>query len=229
MSLQNHYTSSTKLIDVILDNSNIIVVLERMGIPLGFGEVRIDEICKKHGMRPEFFLMLCDVYLDPNHIPDVTVLNEDDLPHILYYLQTSHDYYTKKQFPELQTKIETTVDVLQTQHKEILTHFYHEYQEEAFRHFAYEESVVFPYIKQMIATDDEGRKSYSINQFSENHTDIDSKLHDLKCIFIKYIPSTSYSWDLLHSIFHLEDDLLRHTLVEDKMLIPLVQRLEKKK
>lgn len=220
------YSVRTKLVDILLENSDLITVLERMGISLGFGEATVGQICRQYGLDEEFFLMLCQIYHNPKFAPDSNRLTHAALPQILRYLKASHNYYIQTLFPQLEAMFSQTVMQLSTEHQQILKHFYQEYQEEAIRHFDYEESHVFPYVEHLIACGGRCSNSFHIQQFSENHTDIDSKLHDLKCIFIKYIPSAPSSWNLLHTIFHLEDDLLRHTVVEDSVLTPLVLRLE---
>ena len=72
---------------------------------------------------------------------------------------------------------------------------------------------------------------YSIEQFEENHSNIDETLNDLKNIVMKYLPDTCDTVlrnEVLYRIFRLEEDLLKHTLVEDNILIPLVNKLEEK-
>ena len=53
---------------------------------------------------------------------------------------------------------------------------------------------------------------------------------DLKNIIIKYLPGTYTSnirMKVLNEIFKIENDLRKHTLVENRLLIPLVTKLEK--
>ena len=54
-------------------------------------------------------------------------------------------------------------------------------------------------------------------------------LHDLKNIVMKYLPDTCDTVqrnEVLYRIFRLEEDLAKHTIVEDTVLIPLVNRIE---
>ena len=70
---------------------------------------------------------------------------------------------------------------------------------------------------------------YSMEQFEENHSNIDEKLNDLKNIVMKYLPSvcdTVLRNSVLYHIFFLEDDLDRHTMIENNVLVPMVNRLE---
>ena len=73
--------------------------------------------------------------------------------------------------------------------------------------------------------------NYHINQFEENHTNIEEKLSDLKNIIIKYLPDSCASKeqnDVLFEIFLFEEEINTHTLIEDRILIPFVQEIEKK-
>ena len=110
----------------------------------------------------------------------------------------------------------------------IIASFFEEYKKEVIKHLEYEENSVFPYIKRLLT----GEKSniFGIQQFEKNHTNIEEKLGDLKNIIIKYLPNDCPSKDrnqLLYDIFLFEEDLNRHTLLEDKILIPCVENIEK--
>ena len=70
---------------------------------------------------------------------------------------------------------------------------------------------------------------YDIETSEKNHSNIDDKLSDLKNILIKYLPNigmVAEQTELLFQIFSLEDDLSRHTFIEDVVLIPLVRHME---
>lgn len=48
---------------------------------------------------------------------------------------------------------------------------------------------------------------------------------------MKYIPDTCdmvLRNEVLYGIFRLEEDLKKHTLIEDRVLIPMVNRMEEK-
>ena len=57
------------------------------------------------------------------------------------------------------------------------------------------------------------------------HTNICDKIDDIKSIIIKYLPescSTAERCDLLFDLFRMRDDLDKHTLIELKLLTPMV-------
>jgi hypothetical protein len=47
-----------KLADLVESNYELLVVLARMGIPLGFGEASVGEVCRQRGISAELFLMI---------------------------------------------------------------------------------------------------------------------------------------------------------------------------
>ena len=97
-------------------------------------------------------------------------------------------------------------------------------------HFRYEEEVVFPYIESLIKEHGCKGKRYNIGQFEHNHSNINEKLNDLKNIITKYLNeeySSPLSFELLADIYSVEKDLCKHSLIENRLLIPLVEKMEK--
>ena len=67
----------------------------------------------------------------------------------------------------------------------------------------------------------------SLSFLEEN---IDEKLEDLKNIVMKYLPAECDSEmriRVLMTIYYLQEDLKRHTYVENNILAPMVTRMEK--
>lgn len=111
----------------------------------------------------------------------------------------------------------------------ILNRFYDNYEAEVIHHFNYEETTIFPYIQHLAGQKTTDPYEFNIRQFEDNHTNIDEKLTDLKNIIIKYIPeecSNSIMFEVLYNICRIERDLKKHSIVENKLLIPLVCKLE---
>jgi regulator of cell morphogenesis and NO signaling len=73
-------------------------------------------------------------------------------------------------------------------------------------------------------------KEYHIGKFEESHSNVDEKLNDLRNILMKYLPSVCDSLlaiKVLSHLYKLEYDLKKHTSIENNILIPLVNKLEK--
>lgn len=218
-----------KLAELVDENYMLLPVIERLGIPLGFGEVSVGEACRKADIDPEFFLMLCNIHTVEGYVPDVRQLDGIDPLTLIDYLHSSHEYYSHKQIPRLKERLNSLVDSCPSAHGPLLNSFFDHYQNEVMNHFRYEDEVVFPYVRGIA----EGmrREGYSIEKFEENHESIDEKLADLKNIIMKYLPAgcdEMLRTEVLFDLFRLRDDIDKHTMMEDLILIPLVAGLERK-
>ena len=91
----------------------------------------------------------------------------------------------------------------------------------------YEENTVFSYVQQLIdgeVVDIEGG-----HLLSRHHSSIESKLKELKKLFIQYYPQQENNEKLnsvIISIYQAEEELSIHCLVEDNIFSPAVRRLE---
>ncbi len=222
------YSGKMKAADLIAADWSLLSIFERLDIKLGFGEATVAEICASYNLSTELFLMICNIYSFDNYCPKADTLKKEDLPHILSYLRASHKHYITNCFPRLHNNIHIMMEEYENTNRYVLNKFYDDYDSEIKKHFEYEEFSVFPYIDSLL--DGKCQDIYKISNFEDNHTNVEEKLNDLKNIIIKYLPGTYTSnirMEVLSEIFKIENDLHKHTLVENKILIPLVTKLEK--
>ena len=120
------------------------------------------------------------------------------------------------------------IDACGLKYGPMLGHFYDEYKQEVMRHIQYyEEEVVFPYIEALV--NGQNTDSYKINEFQHNHTNIQDTLDDMMNILLKYLPGDilpKERIEISYDIMELSDDLNRHSLIEEHILIPYVESLE---
>lgn len=224
------FTPRMKMADLIHANYRLLFVLPRFGISLGFGDKSIGEICRICGISETLFLLVCHVYTFDDFLPEPGELHTFTADDLTGYLHRSHEDYIGQQMPEIRRQVLALSGCCEAKNGRILERFFADYSREVVNHFDYEETVVFPYIHNLSA----GRRSdegYSIGQFEENHSNIEEKLGDLKNILIKYLPglpSEGPRRTLLLDLFLLEDDLNKHSLIEDRILVPLVELLEER-
>ena len=221
------FSESMKLADLVDVNYKLLNVLSRMGISLGFGENTISEMCERQGINKESFLLICNIYTYDDYVPSAELLKEADPITIVDYLHSSHAFYLSKEFALLEKNLKDMVEPCDQMQKKIVAKFFADYKAQVINHFAYEEKEVFPYVRAL----KEGRQqeSYSIEQFEENHSYIDETLVDLKNIVMKYLPETCDTIlrnEVLYRIYRLEEDLSKHTVIEDTVLIPMVNKME---
>ena len=94
-------------------------------------------------------------------------------------------------------------------------------------HFAHEEQDVFPHIRALM--EGERDTTYRIGEFIHTHSDIEGKLDDLLNIVFKYLPpqvDDDNVLDVVDDILRLSADLKKHTFIEEKIMVPLVQHIE---
>ena len=224
------YTNRMKLADLLASDMSLLSILQRLDIKLGFGEATIKEICDRYGISDRLFLMICNIYSFRSYQPQVEALDKNDIGNITTYLRASHRYYTGICFPNIHASIHKLVDSLDNVSRRLIDKFYDDYDNEVTNHFRYEEEVVFPYIEELFAKDSCKENPYSIGQFEHNHSNINEKLNDLKNIITKYLNeeySSPLCFELLNDIYSVEKDLRKHSLIENRLLIPLVEKMER--
>ena len=228
-----------KLADVIHHDYNLIPVINRFGIHLGFGDDTIEDLCTAKQINQEFFLTILNAYHDHQFFPKKHLQSfHADL--LIQYLNKSHQYYLEEKVPEIEEKIDQlkNSEDLDTETFLLLKNFFSEYKKELTNHINTEEETVYPYAIKLEAAIDSGNrpdsllqemKEYSINDYEKDHDNVEEKLYDLKNIIIKYLPSSQNDkqyFNLLKELFLLENDLNEHSRIEDLILVPKVEAME---
>ena len=223
------YTTRMKVADLLASDGSLLSILQRLDMKLGFGEATVAELCARYDISADLLLMICNIYSFSEFQPQIETLTSNDIKSITTYLRASHRYYTGVCFPAIHNNIHTLVRELDEVSRRLIDTFYDDYDNEVTNHFRYEEEVVFPYIESLTRNGGTIDDRYSISQFEHNHSNINEKLNDLKNIITKYL-SEEYSsplrFELLGDIYKIEKDLRKHSLIENKILIPLVEKLE---
>ena len=197
-------------------------VLTRMGIPFGFGEETVEEVCRRQDIDPETFLLICSVHASDGGRPSKERIRKADLKDVLKYLRRSHTYYMEVAMKELTDALVALTEPCGERHKSTIRKFFNEYKDELFKHLEYEEDIVFPQAEAAL------HHGHSVSDdYGENHSHVEEKLEDLKNLIMKYLPPVCGQQEIyraLTCIFTLQEDLARHILVEDGILVPIVNR-----
>ena len=223
------YSRRMKMADLLASDNALLSILQRLEIRLGFGEATVDEVCSRYGISTDLFLIICNIYSFRDYCPQVDSLTCKDIKSITTYLSASHRYYTGICFPSLHNNIHRMVKELDDVSRRLIDKFYDDYDNEVSNHFKYEEEVVFPYIEQLLSNSDCGGQEYNIAYFEHNHSNINEKLNDLSNIITKYISeeySSQLRYEIINEIHYIGNDLAKHSRIEDKLLVPLVEKFE---
>lgn len=221
------FTENTKMAELVISNPKLMLTLSRFGIDLGFGDQNVKEVCEKANVSPSFFLLICNLYSNPEFIPTKDDIKSVDANAILSYLSESHKYYLKERLPHIESHLKRIVEACPARFGNTINRFFNEYKDEVESHFKYEEEIVFPYIKSLC--NNALNPNFSIREFESNHSNIEDKLNDLMNILIKYLPANIFPKERIEislDIMEVTSDLNCHTLVEERVLVPFVEMME---
>lgn len=222
------FSKDSKFAELMTDDRRLLQLLPRFGIGLGFGDRSVDQVCRMNQVNADLFLLICEIYSDGSFRPGKHELQLIDMSDLLSYLKASHQYYLEERFPHIEEHLQRIINACGQKYGPMLSHFYSEYKQEVMRHIKYyEEEVVFPYIEALLSG--QRTDSYKIDEFEHNHTNIQDVLDDMMNILLKYLPGDilpKERIEISYDIMELSDDLNRHCLIEERILIPCVESLE---
>ncbi len=220
------FNERMKLADIIAANHNLILMLPRLGISLGFGDKSVQQICLQHNISPSFVLLIFNAYTFDNYTPNTNDLDHIDMSMLVPYLKASHSYYINQRLPHIARHLKHVADTIEPRYGHVLQQFLSDYQQQVHLHFEEEEQLVFPLLQRLQQgyTNSHGPSS----NFIESHTDIEDKLQDLTQIVYKYLPSTAMPEEhieLIFDILQLSADLEKHAMIEEKIMMPYISML----
>lgn len=228
-----------KLADVLHHDHNLIPVINRFGLALGFGDNTIEEICEQQQLDFDFLLTILNTFHDPRYFAN-RHLKSFPVGLLIKYLKETHKNYLSERIPYVAVLINQLINEAST-HKaayQLLKNFFEEYKKELTKHIEREENIVYPYVLKLEAALKKNKfpaalleqvNNYSIIDYEEEHENVEEKLFDLKNIIIKYLPPTTNQnlcFTILHELFILEKDLNEHARIEDTILVPKAEEME---
>ncbi len=222
------YTGTDKMCDLIAENYPMLLVLSRFNIALGFGDQSIAQVCTQNNVDVVTFLTIVNLLADRENTLEIDEKNLS-VEALIVYLQNSHDYFLNFRLPAIRKKLAEAIDSAHSDISFAVMNFFDQYAADVRKHMQYEEKKLFPYIHKLLEKNP--LTDYSIATFSKQHDDnIETNLSELKNILIKYYPANSSNElnGVLFDIFTCEQDLASHILIEDKLMVPLVEKMEQK-
>lgn len=233
------YTASS-IRELVASNQLYQLLSDKLDIRVPDYDKTFEQICSEKNMSPTFIQALIKTYDDSGLFP-YTEMQELSISELTDYLRRSHRFYLEKKLPEME---QTALQIAQrfSHSDELLSYlclFFVEYKKNMVDHIGMEESVLFPYITNLLMAEDlltdanalKGvLRSFSAKQFLEQHTDNESELQEVRKVISGYLPKGSIPFPFkifLNQLHSFEAELNRHAIIEDEILIPKVLELEK--
>jgi regulator of cell morphogenesis and NO signaling len=222
-----------KMAGLIFENPSLLMLLEHFKCDLVVHDFTVEQISRQYDVNPELFVFFCNLY---NGFAPAGIENfrKTDIAVIIFFLRNSHIYYKNDKYPEIKEYISQMQLINRVPEMKMVELFFNDYFNEVTEHLDYEDQVAFPEICVNLGLDDKIlnplAETFSVTTYRDHHTDIESKLSELKNLLLKHIPLNEdrvLRRKLLISLFELEFDLSLHSLIEETILIPLVKKYEK--
>lgn len=221
-------TPALRAEEVLLAAPSAFWVFERLGLPLLVADHTLADLAAQRGCRPHFVTFLLQLNLGRD-LAEIAPLQVEDVPFLLDYLLAGHEYYMQEANPDIAGQLGVILPEVDRPIRELLRDFFDRYMQEARAHFDYERDTVFPYVRSLWQARE--LRQYRMQDYKHHHSDIQIKLADLQNLFLRYLPplrNAGQARRLLYALGMLRNDLNIHTLLEDDVLVPLVEKMERK-
>ncbi len=223
------FSKNDKMVHLVQANHNLLPVIHRFGIRLGFGNKTVEELCFDYEVNSDFFLAIVNTFHNKNFFPKDQLLAFSPLL-LVDYLKKTHQYYVDYSLPRIEKLIHRLLMSTPKQNSEMqmIEKFYLAYKKKLLEHFDEEEQEVFPIVEKLVLHPDQvADKNFDAN-FEKEHEHVDFELDDLKNLILKYLVP---EYDelicnkLMEEIYHFERDIHDHSRMEDAILIPQMTQL----
>lgn len=228
---RNYILPGMKVSEIILENPSLLLLLEHFELNFPFHDKTIIDLCNENNISIDVFISFANLYNGFSPAGNFSFAKED-IHSIILYLKNSHNYYENEKYPEIKNYIEQLYKVNSLPEIKLIGKFFDEYFEEVKEHMAYENIVAFPYFYSLLGVGDSNKETtaFSVKDYRDHHSDIESKLNDLRELLLKHIPVKNdrvLRRKIITSLFEVEYDLNIHSTIEETILIPLISKLEK--
>ncbi|MEA5005564.1 MAG: hemerythrin domain-containing protein [Rikenellaceae bacterium] len=222
----------TKVLEMIEENHSLLLFLEHLEIDFSVGDKSVMVLCREYNVDLNLFLIIANMY--NGFYPDrEDVQRIRDISGVIRLLKNSHLFFKEDKYVEIKNSLETLKRLYDTEDIPLIEKFFDDYFNEVVEHLDYEDNIAFPYFLALLDSGSKLSESmFKVSVYKDNHSDIETKLTDLKNLLLKYIKlqgNLSVRRKFLISLYELESDLVIHSLIEELILLPLIARVEKER
>lgn len=216
------YKPSDSMRDILEDNNLLLFAVSRFGIPFGFGDASVGDVCRRNGVDCDTFLAVINLLGGREHAQ-----YRVSLPSLIAYLRNTHNHYLSAAVPALRQKLISAVHTEGSNDVSLLIiRMFDDYVAELRAHLTEENTRIFPYVISL--TEGNPCGDFRIRDYEADHTPVTEKLQDLKDIFIYHYPGGNPAElsSVLFDIVTLEKDLMSHFEIENHLLVPGAEAAE---
>lgn len=226
-----YVSPQVSMTELVSENPSILILLEHFETDCVVYDDTVHQFCGRHSISEQVFVLFANLYngIVPSGLPQFT---NNDIMAMIRFLANSHVYYKTQKYPEIEAYISQLSKYNKAPEIPLIQKFFDEYFSEVIEHLEYENTVAFPFFISLLNKQEPSSKvgAFSSQEYKEHHTDIECKLSDLKQLLLKHVPVQDdriLRRKILVSLFELEHDLHKHSLIEDVILTPVMYAIEK--
>lgn len=226
---KTYITKDKKMLNLINENYSLLLCLQHFDIDFAVDSKTVEQLCSENEIDLHTFIVIANLY--NGFYPSGTEIDKiRDISPVLVFLKNSHSFYIEDKYHDLKYYLEKFKTSHSSKDFQMIEKFFADYFEEVLEHFRYEDEIAFPYFYSLQSKNRVvDKKSFSAKEYRNHHTDIETKLTDLKNLFLQHIKIKSdlnIKRKFLNTLFGLEFDLKIHSIIEEKVLIPLIEKIE---
>lgn len=156
------------------------------------------------------------------------------------YLVQKHHHYAQRMLPVIEHHIKQTGITHHGQYPQLLllANIFDTFKSDFLRHINYENTKVFPYVKKLerytVAFENMvllEMKDFTMEEFILKHHHDDDEMHNIRLLLkgYRYEPNDALAYKvLMNELKTFEADLQEHSRIEEDILQPVAERMEKK-
>jgi len=232
-------TKENKLANILIRNYALIPVITRFNISLGIGDKTIDDVCKETGIHSELLLTVLNL-LDDNEYTITEKMNPYIVLPMMDYLQTIYEDYLQIQVLNIERHIGRLIASAKPSNNDLqlLFSLFMEYKQELSALIEKKGQELFPYILNVYELFYSPEYTACINlemlapiqKTGYEYDAVNEKLRDLNSLMIKYLRG-NYDENIFYAVIlslnRLKEDMAGTQRLEEKILQPIVMKMEK--
>lgn len=221
------FTLNDKLADIVRKDILLFSVINRLGITNSYGELTIEEACKREGISNNLFLVIVNTFVNNNYTPDDHLI-DFSIDELVKYFEKSHELYNNYFIPSMQELFVKMRKLDSNTNVSYVNSVYIKAQKMFTDHYSYEDKIVFPCIINSVQNNTFITNNDVIDFVlgSDDHNVFVEELDDLLNIFLKYVNSNCRNdmAELLAIMHSFSRDLSHHMLIEDKYFYSRIRK-----
>lgn len=147
------YLPTDRMSKLICDDHRLLQVMSRFGLPLGFGDKSVQEVCTDNGVDAVTFLAVAN-FMQEENVQMHDNVEALSLPSLLNYLKRAHSYYLDFCLPAIRRKLIEAINCTAANDIAFLIlKFFDEYAEEVREHMEFEDRHEFTYVHSLMNGD----------------------------------------------------------------------------